>query len=232
MSHDLNHVALGLHHVEPVLDQMVTRLGARVLHGGYGPGFRGVQVQVGAAGMVVELLEPHGVEVTDFLVRFLGARGEGPHHLTFIVDDLADEVDRLRRLGHRPIGVQLSDPFWKECFLEPGRAHGTVVQIAEMSPHDPTEGDWPRRWWRDPPEAAAGDATLRRVVLGSPRPDQAASFYAEVLGGVPDGPDLCWPGGGRVRFELAADAGIDRFEVADLGSPMEIGGARFAPARD
>ncbi len=229
MNHDLDHVALGLRAAQPVLDGLVERLGAEVVHGGFGPGFRGVQVRVGAEGMVVELLEPHMTEVTDFLVRFLDRHGEGPHHLTFLVDDLAAEIDRLRRIGIEPLGIDLTNPVWKECFLLPEVAHGTVVQVAETTLKGlEFEGlDWPSSWWEEPPSRGRVAATLRRVVLGTPEPETASEFFAGALGGTPDGDDLVWSSGGRIRIERSPQRGISRLEVVGLEGELVIGGGHF-----
>ncbi len=229
MSHRLDHVALGLHTAQPVLDTLVEQLGAEVVHGGFGPGFRGVQVRIGAKGMVVELLEPHMPDVTDFLIRFLDRHGEGPHHLTFLVDDLATEIERLRSLGIEPLGIELANPVWKECFIPPEVAHGTVVQVAQTTLKDLEfeDLDWPSPWWEDPPGRGPTGATLRRVVLGAPDVDAAAEFFGGVLGGTPDGEDLTWPDGGRIRIIRSPGRGITHLEVVGLASDRVIGGARF-----
>src|SRR5262249_34192796 len=69
---------------------------------------------------------------------FVARHGPGPHHLTYKVDDLATTLDRVRTAGYQPVNVDLSDPDWKEAFLHPREAHGTVVQPAEA------RGDWAR----------------------------------------------------------------------------------------
>src|SRR5680860_496722 len=130
---DLDHVALATRDVTPILDLFVGELGGLVLFGGQGPGFRPMQVRLGDEndGMTVEILEPWDTEHNDFLERFLTRNGEGPHHLTFKVPDLAAALDRVRTAGFQPVGVDVSDPDWKEAFLHPREAHGTVVQLAE-----------------------------------------------------------------------------------------------------
>ena len=51
------------------------------------------------AGMIIEILEPFAVEQSDFLERFLQARGEGVHHLTLKSTDLRAELERLLAAG-------------------------------------------------------------------------------------------------------------------------------------
>ncbi len=139
----------------------VGELGGTIFAGGDGYGFRWVQVRIGeaAAGMTVELLIEWQPEQNDFLARFLQRHGPGQHHLTFKVPDLAATLGRVQQAGFRPVSVNLTDPNWKEAFLQPREAHGTVVQLAQVHPDHPGT-----------PElvvgAEAGTRVLRARVVG------------------------------------------------------------------
>ncbi|MGH8976739.1 MAG: VOC family protein, partial [Acidimicrobiia bacterium] len=109
----LDHVALAASDTSPALKLLTGRLGGTVIFGGAGPGFRPMQVWVGdhaGDGMSIELLEPWDTEHNDFLERFLTRNGEGPHHLTFKVDDLEATLLRLTEVGLTPVAVDLSQP--------------------------------------------------------------------------------------------------------------------------
>ena len=173
--------------------------------GGENVGFRSYQVRLGDAsdGMTLELLEPWDVERFDFLERFLVRHGDGPHHLTFKVADLAATIDRVRTSGYTPVGISLADPRWKEAFLQPREAHGTVVQLAQAAATFPdftaefasTSGERPVHGLgvggSGPPAglvagaARGGPVTtiLRRVVMTTPSLDAALGFFAGLLGG-------------------------------------------------
>ena len=134
----LDHLALATPDPNAALASLVGDLGATVLGGGDAIGFRWVQVFLGHdqapnSGMKLELITPWEPENNDFLQRFIARHGEGPHHLTFKVSNLAAELSRLRDLGFEPVGVNLSNPEWREAFLLPRQSHGTVVQLAESS---------------------------------------------------------------------------------------------------
>jgi methylmalonyl-CoA/ethylmalonyl-CoA epimerase len=83
-------------------------------------------------GAQVELIAPLGE--SGFLHDFLAKRGEGPHHLTFIVADLKAAVAAAREAGYRVVGESYDSPNWKEAFVSPRDLHGTLVQLAQKGP--------------------------------------------------------------------------------------------------
>jgi methylmalonyl-CoA/ethylmalonyl-CoA epimerase len=80
-------------------------------------------------GSVVELIAPHGE--TGFIQTFLARRGEGAHHMTFIVRDLKGAVARARAAGLRVVDEDYRDSRWQEAFISPRSAFGTIVQLAQ-----------------------------------------------------------------------------------------------------
>jgi catechol 2,3-dioxygenase-like lactoylglutathione lyase family enzyme len=248
--YDLDHVALAASDTAPALRFLTGRLGGTVIFGGQSVGFRPMQVFVGdktGDGMAVELLEPWLPEQNDFLARFLERRGDGPHHMTFKVPDIEDAIARVRAAGIEPTAIDMSDPEWKEAFLMPRDAHGTVVQLAQSSSdfaaradllahvaaHGPNEHP---RWWVDPEAPSTGGARLRRVVLRTPVLDAAVEFFSSLLHGdieaQRDGRvELAWPGGARLALEHidGGDAGVDRLEVEGLDQAAEVIGTTFVP---
>jgi methylmalonyl-CoA/ethylmalonyl-CoA epimerase len=249
----LDHVALAMRDVTGPLATLVGRLGGTVISGGEWVGFRPMQVFLGneAGGMKVELLEPWDVDRNDFLDRFLQRHGAGPHHLTFKVDDLPAALERVSAAGVTPVAVDLSQPEWREAFLLPRDAHGTVVQLADSNvamglPLDEyraatTNGVMASpKWWPDPPARAEDGARLRSIVLRVQDGGAARGLFGDLLGGSPTGStaddafELEWPGGGRLRFEVAPDAapGIDRLELEGNPAELEIAGTRFVVSRN
>jgi methylmalonyl-CoA/ethylmalonyl-CoA epimerase len=248
--YDLDHVALAAADTAPAFRFLTGELGGTILFGGQGPGFRPMQVWLGSDegdGMPVELLEPWEVEQNDFLARFVARHGPGPHHLTFKVSSLADALERLRGAGFHPVNIDMSDPDWKEAFLTPREAHGTVVQLAESNGHPDTRKELldhvaehgPNahpRWWPDP-APASGHGTLRRVVLRTPSLVSALGFFGGfLLGEIEHESDsyaeLVWPRGARIGLEQHADAppGVDRLEIVGLPAERTVIGTRFVPA--
>jgi catechol 2,3-dioxygenase-like lactoylglutathione lyase family enzyme len=82
-------------------------------------------------GSQIELLAPTGSY--GFLHDFLARRGEGVHHMTFIVRDVRLAVERARAAGLRVVDEDYSDPKWQEAFISPRSAFGTIVQLAQTN---------------------------------------------------------------------------------------------------
>jgi catechol 2,3-dioxygenase-like lactoylglutathione lyase family enzyme len=238
-SFDLDHVAIALKDVTETVRALVGELGVPVLFGGANFGFRAMQLDGGD--LRIELLEPWNVEANDFLARFLERSGEGPHHLTFKTDDIVRELARAEAAGYQPVGVSIDNPWWREAFIHPKEAGGTVVQIAE-SGIEPEHLDQevreygPGRWWAEPPDPARERAMLRRVVVVTDEVGRALGLYADLLRGQTVGHgegwiELGWPGGGRITLEAAAGRpeGIHRLEWTHRGQRTErvIGGTRI-----
>jgi catechol 2,3-dioxygenase-like lactoylglutathione lyase family enzyme len=246
---DLDHVAIATTDIAATLSTLVGDLGGTIFAGGDGYGFRWVQVRVGAdgGGMTVEVLVVWEPRVNDFLERFVARHGPGQHHLTFKVRNLEETLGRVKSAGYRPVGVDLRDPHWKEAFLQPREAHGTVVQLAEVHPDHPgtlemvaaAEAAGPvgePRWWPEPPPRATPPATLQRVVMSTPSLAAGVAFFAGLLEGAVIAEDdatvdLAWPGGGQIRLLLDPDAppGFLRLEGDRDGgaATVDVSGARF-----
>jgi catechol 2,3-dioxygenase-like lactoylglutathione lyase family enzyme len=248
--YDFDHVAIAAADTSELLRTLTGRFGGMVLFGGQAIGFRPMQVWLGSPdgdGMKLELLEPWATEENDFLARFVARHGAGPHHLTFKVPDLLAAVERVRAAGFHPVQIDVSDPEWREAFLMPREAHGTVVQLAEydgqlttraeLLAHVAANGpDMNPRWWVDPLPPGGERATLRRVVVRTPSLVAGLSFFAGVLQGTVDDEsadtaDLVWPAGARVRLEAGPDAqpGVDRLVVEGLDDEITMCGTRFSP---
>lgn len=195
---DLDHVALAGESRAALEKRYAGDLGGLALAEGPGYGFWWAQLEF-ANGMALEMLEPNRVEDNDFLRRFLDRNGPGPHHLTFKVPDFHVALEEAERAGYSPVGVNESDPDWKEAFLHPKDAPGVVVQLAESHEHvvHPTAGPGrARAALSHVGHAVASLEEGRRLFVGL--------LGGEVLaGGEETGhrwEELGWPGPGRVRL--------------------------------
>ena len=193
----LDHLAIGTPALTDGWELFGGVLGGSWAYGGDSPGFRWGQLEFGA-GPKVELLTPSGGPAAAFLERFLAARGAGPHHFNFVVDDIGEALARIRALGLEPVGVNLANSHWKEAFLHPRDAHGIVIQVAQQagSRRVPAPRELP-----EPGPPTFLDLIEHRV---SDLAD-ATRLFRQALDGQLDAAsdrsaELTWPGGKRIRL--------------------------------
>jgi methylmalonyl-CoA/ethylmalonyl-CoA epimerase len=128
-----DHAAVAVRSIKSALPLFRDALGGEYLMGGDAGGtWRWIQLRFPGGGKV-ELLEPLA---DGFLTRFLDRHGEGLHHITFKTDDIRGAIAELKSRGYELVDVDLEDPGWKEAFLRPSLAHGTLVQIAQSALSD------------------------------------------------------------------------------------------------
>jgi methylmalonyl-CoA/ethylmalonyl-CoA epimerase len=133
----LDHVAIAVRDPASAAGLFRDVLGADFLMGAEAPdqGFRFVQYRFPGGGKV-ELVTP--TAEGSFVSRFLDRRGEGVHHITFKVERIEEQVERLRAGGVPLTLVDLGDPEWKEAFIHPSLAHGVLIQLAQSAVDDDT----------------------------------------------------------------------------------------------
>jgi methylmalonyl-CoA/ethylmalonyl-CoA epimerase len=79
----------------------------------------------------IELLESTGAD--GVIARYLEKKGEGIHHIAFEVDDIQEEMERLKGEG-----FQLLNDLPKEgadnklvCFLHPKETNGVLIELCQ-----------------------------------------------------------------------------------------------------
>jgi methylmalonyl-CoA/ethylmalonyl-CoA epimerase len=223
----LDHVAVGTGTLGDGWELFGGLLGGAWAYGAHSPGFWWGQLRF-SSGPKVELLTPTGGADAAFLERFLAARGPGFHHLNFLVPAIEVTLAKFAALGVEPVGVRVQDPRWKEAFLRPRDAFGTVVQVAEQAgPPTPSA-----------PPAGLGErgcsCSLSAVELRVNDVDHATRLFHEALEGeirsrtdTAAGPtaELAWQNGSTLRL---VHGGGDRHG----SSPSDAGIAHLEFSRD
>lgn len=220
----LDHVAVGTKTLDDGWQLFGGLLGGAWAYGGYSPGFWWGQLGF-SAGPKVELLTPTVGPDAAFLERFLAERGPGVHHLNFVVPAIEVTLGKVRALGIEPVGIRLQNPRWKEAFLHPSDAYGTVIQVAEQE--RPPEPSSPPAGLGEPGRSCALSLIEQRVA----DIDGAVRLFREALDGevmsqreTPDGPvaELGWPNLARLRLVQSAADG-----PGSMGSGQGIRRLRF-----
>jgi methylmalonyl-CoA/ethylmalonyl-CoA epimerase len=172
---------------------------------------QGVRAALLAAGASeIELLEPLSPETP--IGKFLGKRGEGMHHVCFKTPDVAGDLAALRSKG-----VALLDDVPRRGlagrigFLHPRACHGVLVELATP----------------DSAEAhAESPVRFKRLVIGSPSPDETAKTYQDLFG-LPEveingGPRtmLGWSGGATLLMVPSGEArGMEGLVALSMVAP-------------
>jgi len=134
ISKKLYHVAIAVRNLEEVEKLYETALGLTVEHREIieEQGVKTSMMVPENGGTAIELLEP--LSENSSISKFLEKRGEGIHHVCFIVDDIEAALERLRSEGidlidNEPrIGAYNA----KVAFIHPKAMNGVLIELAEM----------------------------------------------------------------------------------------------------
>ena len=131
----IDHVSIAVRDLEKARAFFLDGLGGRELFCAPVPEqkFRWTTVELGTS-CFIELIDP--LEKEGFVYRFLEGRGEGPHHITLQVKDLQETYRILQEKGIPTFGYGEPFPGWKELYIHPKNAFGTLLQFAEFNPLD------------------------------------------------------------------------------------------------
>ena len=131
----IDHVSIAVRDMEKARGFFVDVLGGRELFCGPVPDqkYRWTTIELGTS-CFIELIDPINNE--GFVQKFLDGRGEGPHHVTLQVDDIAAAHKLMEQKGVPTFGFFEAFPGWKEFYIHPKHAFGTLIQFAEFHPLD------------------------------------------------------------------------------------------------
>ena len=79
----------------------------------------------------IELLESQ--EANGVIAKFIERKGEGIHHIAFEVNDLAAEIDRLKKDGFTILDETLKKGADNKliCFVHPKGTNGVLIEICQ-----------------------------------------------------------------------------------------------------
>ncbi|MBI2917317.1 MAG: methylmalonyl-CoA epimerase [Chloroflexi bacterium] len=210
----LDHVAIAVKSMGPVLETYRRLLGFSDVHIEDVPqqGVKAAMLPV--PGAEIELLEP--IDPQGAVARFLERRGEGLHHICLEVDDIADELARLKATNV-PLVDQQARPglAGNVAFLHPRASHGTLVELAQKTGREPKPGK--------PPPGITGLGHAAVVVK-----DMAQAFrtFATILGVPVDGKALERPAV-KLGFIKLGNSDLELLEPVDPNGDQ----ARFLAER-
>ncbi|MGH2349678.1 MAG: methylmalonyl-CoA epimerase [bacterium] len=127
----LDHVGVAVEDLEAAVSFYSRTLGAVVTERYDLPHDKVRVAFLDAGGALLELLQPVGDEGPVF--RFLQRRGEGLHHLAFLVPDLVQSLADARASGQRLIDERPRPGAGGRliAFLHPVTSHGVLVELIQ-----------------------------------------------------------------------------------------------------
>jgi methylmalonyl-CoA/ethylmalonyl-CoA epimerase len=131
----LDHVSIGVLDVERARRLFVDVFGAepmRDLGTSEAEGFSWTTFKLG--GKKVELVAPT-VPGEGGVGRYLAKRGEGFHHISISVANLAEAIRYFESKGLRVLSPNTDNPQWKHFYLHPQDTHGALIQVFEENAH-------------------------------------------------------------------------------------------------
>lgn len=125
----VDHVGIAVHSIADAARLFVDTLGAEFVLGGDDERLQIRTAQFRLGGFKIELMEPTAPD--SYLQRFLDKRGPGFHHLTILVDSVAEAEAALNEAGYETVDTDLTHPRWMETYLRPKSGFGTLIQLAQ-----------------------------------------------------------------------------------------------------
>lgn len=131
---NLYHVAVAVRNIDEVEKLYETALGLKVGHREVveDQGVRTSMLLPEKGGTALELLEPLNEESP--ISKFLEKRGEGIHHICFLVDDIEAALERLKHEGVRLIDESPRPGAYhsRVAFIHPKATNGVLIELAEI----------------------------------------------------------------------------------------------------
>ncbi|MCS6819241.1 MAG: methylmalonyl-CoA epimerase [Chitinophagales bacterium] len=84
----------------------------------------------------IELLQPTSEDST--IQKFIEKRGEGIHHIAIAVEDIYEEVERLRQAGFEPVSETPKKGADNKLvfFFHPRSANGVLIELCQEMRND------------------------------------------------------------------------------------------------
>lgn len=135
----VDHVGIAVRDLGAAVALFCDVFGGRFMVGGDEDemGIRTVQLDV-PPGIRLELMQP--LHQGSYLQRFIDKHGEGFHHMTVFVEDVARAAAALEAAGYEVVDTEILRSIWYQTYLRPKHGFGTLLQLVQ------TDRDWSEPW--------------------------------------------------------------------------------------
>ncbi|RIK37935.1 MAG: methylmalonyl-CoA epimerase [Chloroflexi bacterium] len=134
MFQKLDHIGIVVHSIDESLKTYCDQLGFALLERLLIPDQRVEAAFLDAGNSTLELIAPTDTE--SGVARFLQNRGEGTHHICFVVDDIVATLAELRAQGLRLIDeAPRRGVHGLVAFVHPKAMHGVMIELLQKDKH-------------------------------------------------------------------------------------------------
>jgi len=128
----IDHIGIVVNNLDESLQTYCEQLGFRLVERVTIPEQRVEAAFLDAGNGTIELIAP--TDTTSGTARYLQNRGEGTHHVCFVVDDIAAALAQLRAQGVRLIDeTPRHGVHGLVAFVHPKAAHGTMIELLQKT---------------------------------------------------------------------------------------------------
>ena len=131
LPYNIDHVAIAVHDLDATLADMKSQYGAEPVSREVidSQGVEEAMIPIG--GSSVQVLQP--LTPDSPVGRFLAKRGEGLHHIAFVVPDIDAALEHLKSTGARLIDTEarIGGGGHRIAFVHPSAFAGTLVELVE-----------------------------------------------------------------------------------------------------
>lgn len=125
-----DHVSIGVKDIARAKSLFIDILGAEPLNdegNSEAEGFQWTTFKLG--GKKMELVTASSSE--SGVGRYIEKYGEGYHHISIAVEDLAKSIEYFESNGVRVLSPNFERETWKHCYLHPKDTFGALIQVFE-----------------------------------------------------------------------------------------------------
>ena len=127
----IDHIAIVVRDADEALKVYSDMFGFKAVETLEGPAGEFKAVLISSGDITLELLQPLKPDTSH--ARFLEERGGGLHHMSFITDDIEQELKSLKAQGRRLINEEPVSPIpsRKIAFIHPQAAEGVLIELVQ-----------------------------------------------------------------------------------------------------
>lgn len=131
---NIDHIGVAVHNIEQASKLFVAAMGGKVVHREVVAHMKLEVCKIELGGVVIELLQPHeaGEETVS---KFLAKKGEGIHHICYLVDNIEKAQTDMIAKGYKPIWdkPRMGSSHKLVTFLHPKDTHGVLIELSQKS---------------------------------------------------------------------------------------------------